>query len=608
MIGTDFSTDSLSSGANSKKRLVFCIGSGSSGDFQAAISKVNALHAKHGPFDFALATGDFFAAFEQDAELGGRLAGGLIKGEWVVPCPLYVVGGRTPVPAAVHALIAHTGQIATNVFFLGASGVFATAEGLQIAYVSHAADAAALAAATRTVDILLAAAVPAGVAALSALPVDQSLADHAVARVAACVRPRYLFAASPSAFAEREPYKNARLANEKDSVVTRFISLASYSKTKKDRWFYAFNIVPLKDLDQRTLYMTPENTTPSPFSITPSNPPPRFNPAAAAAAAAPNSRKRALIDDSVGDAGQGGFFWNNPADSGQSKKSQKKTVPPSHYVCNACHVPGHWLNDCPQRVRAPPTGYICHLCKKPDHFVAACPAKLLQKQNRQLDRDPATCWFCLSSPNIEKHLLVDIKEDCYIASAKGGLSEWGGHMLIIPINHFESRVQILDNDVMLREIYEIQQLIIQRFDAHRQEVPVFFEVFPGHPGGDTVRRVQHLHIQVIPIPRELIFTLRDRFMDAAAAASLVAMPNGALPADPNTPYVRIELPDQPLGGEPLVLTMPVNGNPRAVFNQQFARRVLAEALGAPHKAAWKNCTLSHGEEAQLTQNMKVMLG
>ncbi|KAJ3030163.1 UNVERIFIED_CONTAM: hypothetical protein HDU68_009940 [Siphonaria sp. JEL0065] len=597
------------------KGLAFVVTSNLASDFEAALGKVASLHAKHGPFDFALATGDFFAALAENDELLVRMQSGTIK----VACPLYVVAGASGVPSAVAQAVAATGEVAPNVFLLeGGGGVFATSDGLQIAHVGLGADVTSLVKAARTVDVLLAGAVPLNVSLHSTVQINEAAADADVARVAAKVRPRYLFAPA-AAYAEREPYKNRKEFGEKDSVSTRFVALAPFAPKSKQRWFYAFNIVPLKDLDAKTLYATPENATASPYALVPS-----AQPSTASAKAA----KRPLPDRPE-DIGQNSFFWNNP--NASSNKSQKTNVPPSHYVCNICHIPGHWIQECPQKdAPLPPSpssthqqaidfhphhqhhptdpNVVCHLCKQSGHLAVYCPIKQKKKiAGGGLDRDPSKCWFCLSSPNLEKHLIVDIKEECYIAGTKGSLSDWGGHLLIIPINHFGSRMEILDNAPLLSEITHCQELLIQKFGEKTGEVPVFFEVYPGHPGDNTVRRVQHMHIQVIPIAPTLIPILRSKFLAAAAASTLVAMPDGALPADPNMPYVRIELPDQPLGSEPLVFTMPINGPPKASFNQQFARRVLAEALGVPHRSSWKNCILTQPEEAALTQNVKKLL-
>jgi hypothetical protein len=62
------------------------------------------------------------------------------------------------------------------------------------------------------------------------------------------------------------------------------------------------------------------------------------------------------------------------------------------------------------------------------------------------------CWFCLSNPNIAKHLIVAVGNECYLTLPKGqlipthgqtksrndGISSvpGGGHVLIVPIAHF----------------------------------------------------------------------------------------------------------------------------------------------------------------------------
>ncbi len=43
----------------------------------------------------------------------------------------------------------------------------------------------------------------------------------------------------------------------------------------------------------------------------------------------------------------------------------------------------------------------------------------------------AACWFCLASPEVEKHLIVSVGDECYVALAKGGI-DWN-NLLIVPI-------------------------------------------------------------------------------------------------------------------------------------------------------------------------------
>uniref|UniRef100_A0A2K5M9H0 Cwf19-like C-terminal domain-containing protein n=1 Tax=Cercocebus atys TaxID=9531 RepID=A0A2K5M9H0_CERAT len=62
------------------------------------------------------------------------------------------------------------------------------------------------------------------------------------------------------------------------------------------------------------------------------------------------------------------------------------------------------------------------------------------KQPRKPPQPPGLCWFCLASPEVEKHLVVIIGTHCYLALAKGGLSD--DHVLILPIGHYQSVVEL----------------------------------------------------------------------------------------------------------------------------------------------------------------------
>jgi hypothetical protein len=55
----------------------------------------------------------------------------------------------------------------------------------------------------------------------------------------------------------------------------------------------------------------------------------------------------------------------------------------------------------------------------------------------------ADCWFCLSSPKVEKHLVVSIGDEVYLALAKGPLVP--EHVLILPITHYGSASVMPDN-------------------------------------------------------------------------------------------------------------------------------------------------------------------
>ncbi|KAJ9592078.1 hypothetical protein L9F63_001387, partial [Diploptera punctata] len=50
--------------------------------------------------------------------------------------------------------------------------------------------------------------------------------------------------------------------------------------------------------------------------------------------------------------------------------------------------------------------------------------------------DQESCWFCLASAAVEKHLVISIGTEAYLALAKGGIVP--DHVLILPVGHHQS--------------------------------------------------------------------------------------------------------------------------------------------------------------------------
>uniref|UniRef100_A0A8C6H446 CWF19-like protein 1 n=1 Tax=Mus spicilegus TaxID=10103 RepID=A0A8C6H446_MUSSI len=125
------------------------------------------------------------------------------------------------------------------------------------------------------------------------------------------------------------------------------------------------------------------------------------------------------------------------------------------------------------------------------------------KQPRKPPQPPGPCWFCLASPEVEKHLVVNIGTHCYLALAKGGLSD--DHVLILPIGHYQSVVELSAEVV---EEVEKYKATLQRFFKSRGKRCVLFE---------RNYRSHHLQLQVIPVPLSCCATddIKDAFITQA---------------------------------------------------------------------------------------------
>ncbi|XP_044736646.1 CWF19-like protein 1 [Chrysoperla carnea] len=201
--------------------------------------------------------------------------------------------------------------------------------------------------------------------------------------------------------------------------------------------------------------------------------------------------------------------------------------------------------------------------------------------------DQSKCWFCLGSPNVEKHLVISVGNEIYLTLAKGGLvSE---HVLISPITHFQATVGL--SEEFLNEIEQFKKSLVKYFDS-KNEVPVFFE---------RNYKTSHLQIQVVPIPKQATRELKEIFIDEANGHGIqleelpdISQLQTAIPK--GVPYFMVELPDK------TVLYSKIRNN----FPLQFGREVLTSGpiLDMPDRIEWQDCKLNETEEIALVQRFR----
>lgn len=130
---------------------------------------------------------------------------------------------------------------------------------------------------------------------------------------------------------------------------------------------------------------------------------------------------------------------------------------------------------------------------------------------------------------------------------------------------------------------------LRAFYAKHAAIPVFFEV------GRLSAKGGHAHVQVIPIPRDLIDKVESAFIDEGKKNSIefdVEEPDSEFPGAEAGSYFRVDLPD----GRRLVHWLQ-DGVP---FSLQFGRYVSSAVVSS--------CRLSTDHGSHLRQVISSLLG
>lgn len=218
---------------------------------------------------------------------------------------------------------------------------------------------------------------------------------------------------------------------------------------------------------------------------------------------------------------------------------------------------------------------------------------------------PESCFFCLSNPKVETHMIVAIGKYSYLTIAKGPLTTptkdlgIAGHAILIPIEH--TPTGLLPQETR-EELTKFQEATASAF-AKKDYGVVFFEI--SRP--ENV----HFHIQMVPIPKKLISQFRRALENRTEVNNERFLNNEKLnfvrlsASDSNTDttqesYVRFSI------FEDLKLLCSylshISGNNSV--DLQFPRRVLAYLLKVPKRQSWDRCRQSIADETDECQKFK----
>ncbi|OMO67291.1 Zinc finger, CCCH-type [Corchorus capsularis] len=589
------------------------------GRLSQLFKRVNSVNKSAGPFDALFCVGQFFP--DETDRLDELMD--YVEGRAQIPLPTYFIGdygvGAPKVLSVASKNSANQGfkmdgfKICDNLFWLKGSGKF-TLHGLFVAYLSGRQSSSgqqfgtygqddidalrAFAEEPGIVDLFLTYPLlfftnewPSGVtnrANESDIPagiLDSTGSDSTVAQLVAEIKPRYHIAGTKGAFYAREPYSNVDAMH-----VTRFLGLASVGNKDKQKFLHALSPTPSSAMSAAEISAKPPNTTLSPYTLADQADHPK------------ESTKRA--GDSLPDS----QYWRYDV----SNKRQKHGSGDGNKVCfkfissgncprgEKCNFQ-HDVDAREQFLRGVCLDFIIKgKCEKgPD-----CNFKhsLQDEGESYTSRRPGSgninrskeCWFCLSSPNVDSHLVISIGENFYCALAKGPLVQ--DHALIIPVEH-------LPNTLCLPEDSEIE------LGKYRNSLKMYYK----NQGKDAVFfewisvRSSHANLQAIPVPSSKTAALKDIFNLAAKKLGFEFVTKKfnnnsegrkwlRTQFDKNLSCFYVELPD----GSILLHVIEENEK----FPAQFGREVLAGLLNMADRADWRNCTPGKEEETMLAENFK----
>ncbi|KAM0974855.1 hypothetical protein ACFX2C_017975 [Malus domestica] len=554
-----------------------------SGDLKQLFKRVVSVNkSAAGPFDALLCVGQFFPdSADQLDEFNDS-----IEDRAQIPLPTYFIGDYG-VSAAKVLLAAMTDagnqgfkldglKVCDNLYWLKGSGKF-TLHGLSVAYLSgqQYSDSQQFGTYNQDdVDVLQAIAEEPGIidfgitnrANTSDVPpvaYEPFGSDNIVAELVAEIKPRYHIAGTKGVFYARELYANVEAVH-----VTRFLGLAPVGNKDKQKFIHALSPTPASTMSAMEIRTKSTTTTLSPYTYEEKT------------AHSMEAGKRS--SDSISNS----QYWRYDVSQKRQKHGDDAREQSLSGVCFEVMNKGK----CER-------GPDCK-CKHSLQDEGESNSQQRRGSGNANSNRTTECWFCLSSPKVESHLIISIGEHYYCALAEGPLVE--DHVLLIPIGHSPNTVSLPSEWEI--ELDKFQNALKKYYNKQGMEV-VFFEW--------ASRRTTHANLQAVPVPSAKAADVKNIFNLAAEGqgfkfTTMKSSNNydGRIllgeQFDRNFSFFYAQLPDG------TILSHSIEENEK--FLPQFGRQVMAGLLKKADRDDWKNCTDSKEEETKMVEDFKSGFG
>ncbi|ODV77389.1 uncharacterized protein CANTADRAFT_55610 [Suhomyces tanzawaensis NRRL Y-17324] len=266
------------------------------------------------------------------------------------------------------------------------------------------------------------------------------------------------------------------------------------------------------------------------------------------------------------------------------------------------------------------------LGENPFTRVSVKPKRNIDEVNENLESvskrpkvTPESCFFCLSNPKAETHMIVSIGNNVYLTIAKGPLTRsngdlsFSGHAIIIPIEHIptlrSNSTNVISSPVF-QEVLQYQKSLVKAFHTKAPNYRlVFYEVCRGTN--------VHQNTQVVPIPEHLVGKLKEDIVDRAIINNEKFQRNHPLEFkvynEDDPEYIRIintadyiSLVIYESSDSKVIYLSELTDELRPV-DFQFPRRALASALNTPKRIYWEKCQQSRTRETRECDEFKAFL-
>ncbi|XP_071054059.1 CWF19-like protein 1 [Onthophagus taurus] len=496
------------------------------GKFNTFFNKIENINKKSGPFDLVLCVGNFFGINNKEFD-------DYKKGIKKVSVPTYVLG---PNKEEALDLFNEETELCQNVSYLGKRGLYITTNGVKIAYLS-------------------------GISSQNKTTKDFNFSlEEILALKDVCVKDNHDYRGVDILLTSQWPNKVNNLTKDEINVQNGSDFISWLAMQLKPR----YHICGLEGIHYER----------SPYRINPKD------------SSLFSTVTRFIGLDRVGNPQKHKWIYAlqlKPVDKMNEMEFSQKTTDETEAPYD--------LNDIENKI-LPPTVKRKHESQQYFYDMNAPSETKKEKRNnkkQKIDFDKSKCWFCLSSPSVEKHLIITVGTNVYVALAKGGIVE--EHLLICPVQHYQSAIHLSDDT--LDEIEAFKDAIT-KFYGRNDQVPVFFE---------RNFKTSHMQVQCVPIPKEAQKELSEIFQDEAEGhgfklEELDDSNRLNQVVSSSSPYFFLELPS----GRKFYTRIQKSKD----FPINFGREVLASGpiLDKMNRIEWKDCILNREEEDLLVKNLR----